>query len=56
MVVNYFNILWTIFSPNEAKPVLIVYSDAVLTFSISFKRFQSVPWWGAKEIQGFCCV
>lgn len=35
MIVNYFDILWAIISPNEAKPVLIIYSDAVLAFSIS---------------------
>jgi hypothetical protein len=42
MIVNDFNILGFDLSPSKANTKMVVYSDAVLAFSISFQRFKPV--------------
>jgi len=44
MVIYYFNIFGTGFRPSEADAPLTVYSDAVLSGSITLERFQSITW------------
>jgi hypothetical protein len=41
------------FGPSEADSELIVYSNAVLSFPIAFKRFKSIAWRHSQIFQFF---
>lgn len=43
MIVDYFNVDRTRIRPTETDPILVVDPDAVLTMTISPKRFKPVP-------------
>ena len=50
MVVHDFNVNCIAIHPNEAYSPLIVDSDAVLSFSVSPQRFQSIRWWNTQVV------
>ena len=51
MIIDDFDVLSAGIGPSETHPELIVNPDAVLSFSISLKSFQTIPRWNAKIIQ-----
>jgi hypothetical protein len=51
MIVDDFDILGAVISPSDTHPELVVDPDAVLSLSIAFKGFQTIPGWNAKVIQ-----
>jgi hypothetical protein len=51
MIIDDFDVLGAGISPSETHPELIVDPDAVLSLSIAFKGFQTIPGWNAKVIQ-----
>ena len=51
MIVDKFNVQGFAVSPCEADAPLIVDADAVLTGSVTFKRFEPVTRRGAQKIQ-----
>jgi hypothetical protein len=48
VVICDFNLVCSILLPNEADPVLIVDSDAVLAGPVSLQRLQPIAWRNAK--------
>jgi hypothetical protein len=42
MIVDYLHPMWTVFSPDEADPPLLVDANAVLASSVSAKSLQLV--------------
>jgi len=51
VVIRDFNIEWTIFSPLETNPILVIDTNAVLSFPISRKRLQAIARWNAEFIE-----
>jgi hypothetical protein len=51
MIIDHFDVLSAIVSPSKTNSVPIAYPDIVLTCSIAFKGFQTIPGWDAKVIQ-----
>jgi hypothetical protein len=51
MVVDDFNVFRPFGRPPETKPKLIVNSNAVLPFAVTFQRFQPVTWRYTKVIE-----
>ena len=47
MVIRDFNIGWTCLSPSETNSILVIDTDAVLSFAISRKRLQAITRWSA---------
>jgi hypothetical protein len=51
VVVDDLHILCTCIGPTEADPPLLVDSDAVLAFPVSFQLLQTVAGWDPEVIQ-----
>ena len=51
MIVHDLNLRRSCVRPNEADSPLVVDSDAVLTLSTAFQRFELIAWGRAKEVQ-----
>jgi hypothetical protein len=45
MVVGKFDLRWTLRSPGEADPILVVHPDTVLSTPITLKGFEAVGRW-----------
>jgi hypothetical protein len=43
VAIRNLNFVRAVFFPDEANPVLVVDSDTVLTSSIAFQSFQTIP-------------
>ena len=54
MIVDDFDVLSAGIGPSETQAELIIDPDAVLSFPIAFKGFQTIPGWNAKVIQPPC--
>jgi hypothetical protein len=54
VIIHDFNVFGSCFRPPEAQTKLIVYTNAVLTGPVAFKRFQSIPWRHPSVIQSAC--
>jgi hypothetical protein len=42
VVINKFNVLWTLRSPDKANPELIVHPDRVLPLAVAFEGLETV--------------
>jgi hypothetical protein len=51
MVIYDLNIKDISGSPGKTNTPLFVDSDAVLACTVSFQRFQAIPWWRPQEIK-----
>lgn len=51
MIVCNFNINWTRLGPFEADAILVINSNAMLTFSFSGERLQMISRWYAKLVK-----
>ena len=51
MIINDFDVLSAGIVPSETDPELVVDPDAVLSFPVAFKSFQTIPGWDAKVLQ-----
>jgi hypothetical protein len=51
MIVDDFDVLSAGIGPPETHPERIVDPDAVLSFPIAFKGFQTIAGWNAKVLQ-----
>jgi len=51
MIIDDFDVLSARIGPSETHPKLIVDPNAVLSFPVAFKGFQTIPGWYAKVIQ-----
>jgi hypothetical protein len=51
MIVHDFDVLSTGIGPSETHSELIVDPDAVLSFPVAYKGFQTIPGWNAKVSQ-----
>jgi hypothetical protein len=51
MIIDDFDVLGTRIGPSETNPELTVDADAVLSFPVAFKGFQTIPGWYAKVLQ-----
>ena len=49
VVVDNFDVIDTIFLPNEAHPPLVIDADAVLSFAVAGQGLQAVTWRSAKR-------
>jgi len=51
MVIDNFHTMSAVLLPNKAQPPLIVNTDAVLSLTLTFQCFQSVPWRHSQAVQ-----
>ena len=56
MVVRDFDFVRALFPPAETKSVLLVDSNAVLSFPVTGERFQSVARRAFQIVEASCCV
>ena len=56
MVVRDFDFVRALFPPAETKSVLLVDSNAVLSFPVTVERFQSVAWRAFQIVEAGGCV
>jgi len=51
MIINNFDLFRPSFGPVETNAVLIVYSNAKLSFTVTRQAFQAISWWYAQFIK-----
>jgi hypothetical protein len=51
MVIHNLDIDWARFRPSETNSILVIDMDAVLSFALSCKRFQSITGWNAQFVK-----
>ena len=56
MVIGYLNIVWPVWLPYEANTPLIVYPNAILSFTITFQWFQVVSRWNFQVLDILCGI
>lgn len=56
MVVDDFDLDWTVLNPGKTNSVLLVYPDRVLAFAVAAEEFEVVSWRYSQVIEGFGCV
>jgi hypothetical protein len=51
MIVNDLNIGWAIVGPTKANAILLIDSDAVLSFTVAGQSFKSIARWNLQLVQ-----
>lgn len=51
MIVDNFDLMSMSGFPDEANAVLVIYSNAVLAFSVALECLQFVVWWNSKGLK-----
>jgi hypothetical protein len=56
MIVHNFHVGWAFIRPAEANPKLVVYSNAVLTLTLTLQRLQTIAGRRTQKLQSMCCI